>query len=159
MNYAVFSQAESEPAAPLSPEEAQAQMERILRGVCARTAGGTRINEMLAPEFAACSAAEQTAALRFALQDWMLNPKGTLHGGIMSTMLDMTMGVLARWSRRTAGVSTVTLAVSFLRPATAPGSVTATAHVERSGRTVSFLTAKLHDGEGRLCATATATFM
>jgi len=68
MNYAVFSQAETELTAPLSPEEAQARMERILRGACAQTDGGTRINEMLAPEFAACSAAEQTAALRFSLR-------------------------------------------------------------------------------------------
>lgn len=101
---------------------------------------------------------EKTLTLTFPLRNWMLNPKGTLHGGIMTTMLDMAMGMLARYERKANLVSTVSLSVDFLRPVRAD-TATVSAHVRKAGRAVVFTEAKLTDPQGRLCADAQATFM
>ena len=116
------------------------------------------INDLLSPSLAACSAEEKTLTLTFPLRSWMLNPKGTLHGGIMTTMLDMAMGMLARYERKANLVSTVSLSVDFLRPVRADTG-TVSAHVRKARRAVVFTEAKLTDPQGRLCADAQATFM
>ena len=73
-------------------------MERIFRVACGPAEGGqdrpVRVNDMLEPEFVSCSAEEQTLELRFPLNEWMLNPMGTMHGGIIATTVQ-TVIVLA----------------------------------------------------------------
>lgn len=76
---------------------------------------------------------KKTLTLTFPLRSWMLNPKGMLHGGIMTTMLDMAMGMLARYERKANLVSTVSLSVDFLRPVRAD-TATVSAHVRKAGR-------------------------
>lgn len=114
---------------------------------------------MLEPEFVSCSAEEQTLELRFPLNEWMLNPMGTMHGGIIATTVDLTMGSLTRFYRHTGTISTVTLGLSYMRPVRARGSVTVQARMEKLGRSVAFLNARVFDADGRLCVTATASFM
>ena len=99
-------------------------MARVFREICRCDGvcgpdipcGENGINDLLSPSLAACSAEEKTLPLTFPLRSLMLNPKGTLHGGIMTTMLDMAMGMLARYERKANLVSTVSLSVDFLRP-------------------------------------------
>ena len=166
MNYAAFEEMAGGTLVRRDGEDEQVYMERIFREVCRNDGfygpdtpcSEHRINDMLSPSFAACSAEEKTLTLAFSLRDWMLNPKGTLHGGIMSTMLDMTMGMLTRYERKTNLVSTVSLSVDFLRPVCAD-SAAVCAHIRKAGRTVVFAEAKLTDPQGRLCADAQATFM
>ena len=110
-------------------------------------------------EFVSCSAEEQTLELRFPLNEWMLNPMGTMHGGIIATTVDLTMGSLTRFYRHTGTISTVTLGLSYMRPVRARGSVTVQARMEKLGRSVAFLNARVFDADGRLCVTATASFM
>ena len=166
MNYAAFEHMETGSLARLEEEPEQTYMTRVFREIC-RSDGFCgpdtpcsehRINDMLSPSFSACSAEEKTLTLTFPLRDWMLNPKGTLHGGIMSTMLDMTMGMLTRYERKTNLVSTVSLSVDFLRPVRAD-SAAVCAHIRKAGRTIVFAEARLTDPQGRLCANAQATFM
>lgn len=86
---------------------------------------------------------------------------GTVHGGYAATLLDSACG-LAVHSRLAAGQghTTLELKVSYLRALTEDsGVVRGEGRVISMGRRVAFAEATLHDGNGRLCATATSTLL
>ena len=89
------------------------------------------------------------------------NPLGSVHGGYAATLLDSACGIAVH-SRLDAGRghTTLELKVSYLRALTdSSGTVRAVGRVVSMGRRVAFAEATLHDGDGRLCATATSTLL
>ncbi len=89
------------------------------------------------------------------------NPLGSVHGGYATTLLDSACGIAAHsMLEANRGHTTLELKVSYLRGLTdASGTVRATGRTISVGRRVAFAEAQLHDGEGRLCATATSTLL
>lgn len=89
------------------------------------------------------------------------NPLGAVHGGYAATLLDSACGVAVHSALGPGrGYTTLELKVSYLRGLSdRSGTVRATGCVVSSGRRVAFAEASLHDGEGRLCATATSTLL
>jgi uncharacterized protein (TIGR00369 family) len=85
------------------------------------------------------------------------NPAGFIQGGILSAMLDDTMGpaVFAMTEGRLY-TATITMTVNFLAPAK-PGPITGEAEVTQLGRTIAFVQGKLTAEDGTLLATATAS--
>jgi uncharacterized protein (TIGR00369 family) len=85
------------------------------------------------------------------------NPAGFIQGGILSAMLDDTMGpavfVMTDGKRYTA---TITMTVNFLAPAR-PGPIVGEATVTQLGKTIAFVEGKLMADGGTLLATATAS--
>jgi uncharacterized protein (TIGR00369 family) len=85
------------------------------------------------------------------------NPAGFVQGGILSAMLDDTMGpavfVMTDGKRYTA---TITMTVNFLAPAR-PGPIVGEATVTQLGKTIAFAEGKLMADGGTLLATATAS--
>jgi uncharacterized protein (TIGR00369 family) len=89
------------------------------------------------------------------------NPLGVVHGGYAATLLDSACGIAVH-SQLDAGRghSTLELKVSYIRGLNdASGKVRAVGRVASMGRRVAFAEATLHDGAGRLCATATPTLL
>jgi len=84
------------------------------------------------------------------------NPAGFVQGGILSAMLDDTMGpaVFVRTDGRLY-TATISLTVNFLAPAR-PGPIIGEAEVVQLGKTIAFVAGKLTDEDGTLLATATA---
>lgn len=115
MNYNYFALLEDGSLLPADGETEQAFMERVLTGVFTEQGDGCQINDRLAPEFAGCNAAEKSVDINFTVQDWMLNPNGTLHGGMLSTAIDMGFSVIARYFSKKRVTVTVQLSVNFLR--------------------------------------------
>jgi uncharacterized protein (TIGR00369 family) len=89
------------------------------------------------------------------------NPHGSVHGGYAATLLDSACGIAVHSQlEANKGHTTVDLRVSYLRALNERrGTVRATGRVVSAGRRVAFAEATLHDGEGRLCATATSTLL
>lgn len=89
------------------------------------------------------------------------NPLGAVHGGYAATLLDSACGIATHSTLGAGrGHTTLELKVSYLRGLTEDsGTVRATGRVLTSGRRVAFAEAELHDGQGRLCATATSTLL
>ena len=89
------------------------------------------------------------------------NPIGAVHGGYAATLLDSACGIATLSSLGSnRGHTTLEIKVSYLRGLTEnSGTVRATGRVVSAGRRVAFAEAELHDGEGRLCATATSTLL
>lgn len=91
-----------------------------------------------------------------ATQDFT-NPLGNVQGGFLAAMLDDTLGpALATTFEEHEFAPTLELKVSFIRPAH-PGTLFGTGWVVHRGGSVAFLQGELHDSEGDLLATATAT--
>jgi uncharacterized protein (TIGR00369 family) len=87
----------------------------------------------------------------------LCNPAGFVQGGILSAMLDDTMGpavfVMTDGQRYTA---TVTMTVNFLNPAK-PGPIIGEANVVQLGKTIAFVEGRLLAADGAVLATATAS--
>jgi len=85
------------------------------------------------------------------------NPAGFVQGGILSAMLDDTMGpavfVMADGKLYTA---TITMTVNFLAPAK-PGTIIGEATVTQLGRTVAFVEGRLMSEDGTVLATASTS--
>lgn len=89
------------------------------------------------------------------------NPIGSVHGGYAATLLDSACGIAVHSQLEAGrGHTTLELKISYMRALTdASGTVRAVGRVVSMGRRVAFAEATLHDGTGRLCATATSTLM
>jgi uncharacterized protein (TIGR00369 family) len=94
-------------------------------------------------------------------QEFHYNPLGSVHGGVLSTMLDSAAGCSVH-STLPAGLAytSLDLNVKFLRPVTvASGRLTCTGEVLQRGRRTALAEARMTDGAGRLVAHATSSCM
>jgi uncharacterized protein (TIGR00369 family) len=85
------------------------------------------------------------------------NPAGFVQGGILSAMLDDTMGPAA--FIMTDGrlyTATISMTVNFLKSAR-PGPITGEAKVTQLGKTIAFIEGRLSDENGTVLATATTS--
>jgi uncharacterized protein (TIGR00369 family) len=89
------------------------------------------------------------------------NPNGTAHGGLLMTLLDITLGATAEsfLGIRADGrhPATIQLSCSFLQAAATGHWLFGEARVERATRTLTFVSGRLHTG-GETVLTASAVF-
>jgi uncharacterized protein (TIGR00369 family) len=98
---------------------------------------------------------EDACRISFELKDFMFNPQGGLHGGVIAFVLDISMGHLLY---RTSGPgTTLEIKVQYVKVAKS-GWVTATGRFLRHGRGISYLRSELVDEAGDLIAFATSTW-
>lgn len=74
------------------------------------------LNGRLKGEFLSCDDDRQEILLRYPLEAWMVNGLGTLHGGMINTMMDLVMSmVIYAYSRETIP-PTISMTTNYLRP-------------------------------------------
>jgi uncharacterized protein (TIGR00369 family) len=90
---------------------------------------------------------------------WQYNPIGSVHGGVLSTLLDTAAGCAVHSTLPVGRAYTsLDLSVKFLRPVTIEtGLITATGTVLNAGRRTALAEARLTDHSGRLLAHASST--
>ena len=95
----------------------------------------------------------QTTRVELPFADFLCNPQGSLHGGVIATAMDISMGHLCHRYLSTA--VTIEMQMRFFRPVHGP------AHCEgrllRPGRRIVHLESRLYDEQGRLAAFATGS--
>ena len=112
---------------------------------------------LLGWELIAEDPAAGTIEIAFHPNATMLNPRGTVQGGLVAAMLDDTMGpALVSMTGGTVMPSSVDLNVSFLRPVL-PGRVIGRGRVVKLGKAIAFLEGELFDETGILLARATSS--
>ena len=91
----------------------------------------------------------------------MYNPIGTVHGGLVCTLLDTVLGCAVQTTLpRGQGYTSLELKVSYLRQVLADtGTLTAVGTVTRPGRRAAFAEGKVVDPNGKLVATASSSFL
>jgi uncharacterized protein (TIGR00369 family) len=85
------------------------------------------------------------------------NPAGFVQGGLLSAMLDDTMGpAVMVMTEGKLYTTTISLTVNFLAPAK-PGPITAEAKVTQLGKTIAFVEGRLMAADGTVLATASVS--
>ena len=94
--------------------------------------------------------------VNFEAKSPMFNPQGTLHGGIIATAMDVSMGHLLH---RTTGVgATLEMNVKYLLPIKNE-NVLCKGSFLKQGKTIGFLQSHLYREDGKLAAYASATWI
>ncbi len=91
----------------------------------------------------------------FEVKDFMHNPQGGLHGGVIAFVLDISMGHLLY--RRSGPGATLEMKVQYLSVARS-GPVICVARFLRQGKSISALRSELLDDNGEMIAYATSTW-
>jgi len=92
----------------------------------------------------------------FELKDFMFNPQGSLHGGIIATVMDISMGHLLNHVQGPG--STLEMKTQYVKAAR-QGKLQCRGEFTRRGRTISFLKSTMTDEQGDSIAFATATWL
>jgi len=103
----------------------------------------------------AISCQEDRSVVEFDVRDFMFNPQGSLHGGVIAFVLDVAMGHLLQHASG-AGM-TLEMRTQFLRPV-GVGPARAEGRFLKWGRSISFLEARLWNAKEELAAIATSTW-
>lgn len=98
---------------------------------------------------------EDACRVEFVARDFMFNPQGSMHGGIVALAMDVSMGHLL--NRLGGPGATLEMKVQYMRAIRA-GRVAATGRVLRRGKEIAFLESRLVDETGQLAAMATSTW-
>ncbi|SNS80679.1 uncharacterized domain 1-containing protein [Geodermatophilus pulveris] len=97
------------------------------------------------------------ARIAFEVGEEHLNPAGTLHGGVLATLVDTAMGQAVRTTTGEGEVpATSQLTVTYLRPGK-PGALTVTARLRTRGAHLTVCEADVEQ-DGEALAHAVATF-
>lgn len=130
--------------------KAQAAFERAAAGA-QETFGDFFLARLMGLEITYPGEACQVA---FDVADFMLNPQGTLHGGMLATALDIAMGHLI--NHHAGPGTTLEMKIQYLAPVRT-GRVVCRGEALRRGGTW-FLRAEAREAEGTLIAFATSTW-
>lgn len=97
------------------------------------------------------------ARIAFEVRDEHLNAAGTLHGGVVATLVDTAMGSAVRTTTDDGEVpATSQLTVTYLRPGR-PGRLVVTGRIRTRGRHLTVCEADVEQ-DGEAVAHAVATF-
>ena len=103
--------------------------------------------------------ASGTATLAFNVRKEFMQNQGVVHGGAIASLIDTaTAFAIISLLAPKEKVSTVDLAISYLRPATG-GRLKAVATVVRAGRRLFVVSAEVFDKNERLITTALSTYI
>lgn len=97
---------------------------------------------------------EQSCTVVLPYARHLCNPQGSMHGGIITTALDISMGHLSHRFLSTA--VTIEMQMRFFRPLTGDG--TCTGRILKAGRKVVHLESRMSDAEDRLVAQGVGTW-
>ena len=92
-------------------------------------------------------------------EEFHYNPLGTVHGGVLATLLDTAAGCAVHGTLPAgSGYTSLDLTTKFLRPVTVDsGELRCEGTVINRGRTTALAEAKLYDAHGRLVAYASSS--
>ncbi|WP_458413710.1 PaaI family thioesterase [Schinkia sp. CFF1] len=98
---------------------------------------------------------DETCTVEFDIEDFMYNPHQILHGGVISFVLDVSMGHLCK--KVLGPAVTVEMKVQYFKAAKS-GKVKCEAKFLKKGRNILFLESRMYDEKENLIAMATGTF-
>jgi uncharacterized protein (TIGR00369 family) len=102
---------------------------------------------------------EGTAVVEMATTEDMANHSGVVHGGMISTLADSAMGrSLRTLSPGVVRAMSFDLKLNFINAAKVGETLKATGHVIHAGRRTAVAECRVEGSDGRLVATASATF-
>ncbi|MBR4014623.1 MAG: PaaI family thioesterase [Anaerotignum sp.] len=143
------------------PELSQKDMEQWFQSITGPEAALQHhgVIPKMKPRFIACDFERGTAEMAYEVLSWELNPQDMIHGGITSTALDTSLGMLTHYYTKPHVLTTVTMSVTFLKPILLGDTFHIHSRLESLGRTLSTVTGEVRlERDNILAATCTATY-
>jgi uncharacterized protein (TIGR00369 family) len=105
------------------------------------------------------SAEEGRAVVSLKAEERHLNPSGTVHGGVISTLIDASMAeALNTMTEEDEQPFTIQITVNYMKPGK-PGTLISTAEVRKGGEQITIVEAEVvQEGEDEVIALATGTY-
>ena len=104
------------------------------------------------------SAEEGRASVSLRAEERHLNPSGTVHGGVISTLIDVSMAeALNTMVEEGEQPFTIQITVNYMKPGK-PGTLTSTAEVRKGGERITIVEAEVVQEEDEVIALATGTY-
>ena len=105
------------------------------------------------------SAEEGRASVSLRAEERHLNPSGTVHGGVISTLIDVSMAeALNTMAEEDEQPFTIQITVNYMKPGK-PGTLTSTAEVRKGGERITIVEAEVvQEDDGEVIALATGTY-
>jgi len=98
---------------------------------------------------------KESCIINCKIENFMLNPRQKLHGGITAFLMDASMGHLCR--KYLGSCVTLEMKVQYFEAVT-EGTVRCEAVFLKKGKTINYLESKIINDHGLVLAMATATF-
>ncbi len=98
---------------------------------------------------------KESATMEVNITENSLNPYGIVHGGLIFTLADTSMGVITRATGKIA--VTLNSQINYLLPAKGPKLISK-AKAIKIGRTTALLTTEIFDDQNNLIASSNATY-
>jgi len=102
------------------------------------------------------SYADDACRIEVDVKDFMFNPQGSLHGGAIAFLLDVSMGHLIFHLTGSPGM-TLEMKIQYLRPIRAE-RIKCEGRFLKRGRRISFMDTRITGADGKLAAIATGTW-
>lgn len=119
-----------------------------------------RIYTMMAPHLVSIDEEKQSLILGFPIRDWQLNDMGNLHGGMIFTAMDSTMGTLAGIFAPGHAGPTIQLSIDYVSPMTAGDELQVEAVIDYTGHRVTQTRGIARSAKtGKIIASAHASFL
>jgi uncharacterized protein (TIGR00369 family) len=105
------------------------------------------------------SAEEGRAVVSLKAEERHLNPSGTVHGGVISTLIDASMAeALNTMTEEDEQPFTIQITVNYMKPGKL-GTLISTAEVRKGGEQITIVEAEVvQEGEDEVIALATGTY-
>jgi uncharacterized protein (TIGR00369 family) len=105
------------------------------------------------------SAEEGRAAVSLKAEERRLNPSGTVHGGVISTLIDASMAeALNTMTEEDEQPFTIQITVNYMNPGKL-GTLTSTAEVRKGGERITIVEAEVvQEEDDEVIALATGTY-
>ena len=105
------------------------------------------------------SAVEGSADVSLKAEERHLNPSGTIHGGVISTLIDASMAeALNTMTEQDEQPFTIQITVNYMKPGKL-GPLTSTAQVRKGGERITIVEAEVvQEDEDEVIALATGTY-
>jgi len=118
------------------------------------------LNDMMHPVYEACDFKKRTLTVSFEAMPWMSNPSGILHGGAISSAMDIAMGLLVYMLNDRKIPPTISLQVNFVRPVPLGKRFFIKSRAHSIGRTTAYTDAELwiEGCPDTIMATASGTY-
>jgi len=118
---------------------------------------GERFRELIGTEL--LSAEEGRAVVSLRAEERHLNPNGTVHGGVVYTLVDVSMAeALRTMIEGDERPVTIEIKVNYLEPGR-PGTLTSTAQVRKGGKRLTIVEAEVtQEDDSEVVALATGTY-
>ena len=99
---------------------------------------------------------DDACRIEVEIKDFMFNPQGSLHGGVIAFLLDVSMGHLIFHLTGSPGM-TLEMKIQYLRPIRAE-RIKCEGRFLKRGRRISFMETRITGADGKLAAIATGTW-